>query len=275
MLRELVERRPGRSRRDAWPRCGGRSVRVEGTVQGVGFRPYVYRLAGELGLAGFVLNDARGVLLEVEGDDARGRALPGPAAAEAPPLARGRAGGRRGRVEPSGAARLRDRRERRAAGAPTPRSPPDTATCDDCLRRAVRPGRPPLPLPVHQLHQLRPAVHDRARRPLRPAADDDGRVRDVRRAAGPSTRTRPTAASTPSRTRARPAGRGALLEPTAASAVGGERDAVAAAAAALRDGAIVAVKGIGGYHLACRADDERGRGARCARASTARTSRSR
>ena len=51
-------------------------------------------------------------------------------------------------------------------------------------RRAVRPRRPPLPLPVHQLHQLRAALHDRARRPLRPAADDDGRLRDVRRAAG-------------------------------------------------------------------------------------------
>ncbi len=40
-------------------------------MQGVGFRPYVYRLAGELGLAGFVLNDARGVLLEVEGPTPR------------------------------------------------------------------------------------------------------------------------------------------------------------------------------------------------------------
>ena len=44
-------------------------VRVYGTVQGVGFRPYVYRLAGELGLSGFVRNDSRGVVLEVEGPD--------------------------------------------------------------------------------------------------------------------------------------------------------------------------------------------------------------
>ena len=43
-------------------------VRVEGTVQGVGFRPYVYRLAGRQGLAGFVLNDPHGVLIEVEGN---------------------------------------------------------------------------------------------------------------------------------------------------------------------------------------------------------------
>ena len=55
-------------------------VRVEGTVQGVGFRPYVHRLAGELGLAGYVLNDSRGVLLEVEGRG-RGRGVPGAARA--------------------------------------------------------------------------------------------------------------------------------------------------------------------------------------------------
>ena len=41
--------------------------------------------------------------------------------------------------------------------------------------RAARPGRPPLPLPVHQLHELRAAVHDRHRRALRPRGDDDGR----------------------------------------------------------------------------------------------------
>ena len=85
-------------------------------------------------------------------------------------------------------ARLRDRREpaRRRAGAPV------SARHGDLRRlpaRAARSGRPPLPLPVHQLHQLRPAVHDRPRRPVRPAADDDGRVRDVRRAARPSTTT--------------------------------------------------------------------------------------
>jgi hydrogenase maturation protein HypF len=42
-------------------------VRIEGTVQGVGFRPHVYRLARSLRLAGYVRNDAAGVLAEVEG----------------------------------------------------------------------------------------------------------------------------------------------------------------------------------------------------------------
>src|SRR6516165_8066255 len=43
-------------------------VTVRGVVQGVGFRPFVYRLASELGLRGWVLNSAQGVFIEVEGD---------------------------------------------------------------------------------------------------------------------------------------------------------------------------------------------------------------
>jgi hydrogenase maturation protein HypF len=44
-----------------------RRIRVRGTVQGVGFRPFVYGLANSAGLTGFVLNDAAGVVIEVEG----------------------------------------------------------------------------------------------------------------------------------------------------------------------------------------------------------------
>ena len=46
-------------------------IEVRGVVQGVGFRPFVYRLATELGLTGWVINDTRGVFIEVEGDRAR------------------------------------------------------------------------------------------------------------------------------------------------------------------------------------------------------------
>ena len=61
--------------------------RVEGVVQGVGFRPYVYRLAREEGLAGYVLNDERGVLLDVEGECEAVERFVARLPAEAPPLA--------------------------------------------------------------------------------------------------------------------------------------------------------------------------------------------
>ena len=58
---------------------------MTGRVQGVGFRPYVFALANELDLSGFVLNDSRGVVIEVEGSacDAFLARLP----VDAPPLA--------------------------------------------------------------------------------------------------------------------------------------------------------------------------------------------
>ena len=40
-------------------------IRITGLIQGVGFRPFVYRLAEEIGLNGYVLNDTTGVLIEV------------------------------------------------------------------------------------------------------------------------------------------------------------------------------------------------------------------
>ncbi|MEJ2504163.1 MAG: acylphosphatase, partial [Gemmatimonadota bacterium] len=46
-------------------------LRVTGAVQGVGMRPFLYRTAAELGLDGWIRNDTRGVVLELEGDRAR------------------------------------------------------------------------------------------------------------------------------------------------------------------------------------------------------------
>ena len=45
-----------------------RRLEIEGSVQGVGFRPFVYRLAGELRLSGWVINDVRGVVIEAQGE---------------------------------------------------------------------------------------------------------------------------------------------------------------------------------------------------------------
>src|ERR687890_218372 len=62
-------------------------VRVDGTVQGVGYRPFVYRLADELEIAGWVLNDERGVLVEAEGPAETVGAFVARLSADAPPLA--------------------------------------------------------------------------------------------------------------------------------------------------------------------------------------------
>ncbi len=114
---------------------------MRGVVQGVGFRPFVHRLAARHGLTGFVLNDGDGVVDRGGGRRptlrrvrrrARGR---GPAAR---PRRRGRHVTRARCVPKHG---LRDpwrASTRRPAG--TTLIPPDVATCDDCLRELFDPA---------------------------------------------------------------------------------------------------------------------------------------
>src|SRR5439155_8127189 len=130
----------GRAAMSAAPAAARRRVRVrvEGTVQGVGFRPYVYRLARELALAGFVLNDERGVLVEIEGEPGAVASFVERLPAEAPPLARVDQLLAE-EVEPTGSSAFA------IAPSPTGRSPDapvaaDSATCDDCLAELFDPA---------------------------------------------------------------------------------------------------------------------------------------
>src|ERR1700761_5954760 len=114
------------------------AVRVEGIVQGVGFRPFVYSLATRLGLSGLVGNDVDGVFAEAEGAPAAVAEFLRALEREAPPLAR---------VErvtasamaPAGAASFEivasDRAGRRRTLIAA-----DTATCADCLRELADPA---------------------------------------------------------------------------------------------------------------------------------------
>jgi hydrogenase maturation protein HypF len=120
------------------PEVVRRRLRVTGTVQGVGFRPFVYRLASDLGLAGWVGNDSLGVVLEAEGPEEALDRLAERLVAEAPPLAR---------IVSVGAEPLAPTGETgftvvdsRAAGAPAVAVPVDVATCDDCLRELADPA---------------------------------------------------------------------------------------------------------------------------------------
>jgi hydrogenase maturation protein HypF len=113
-------------------------VRVEGTVQGVGFRPFVYRLASELGLAGWVLNDSRGVLIEAEGEPAALARLLERLHSDAPPLAIVERVSDEA-LEPSGEPgfRITESEDRGAADAAVS---PDVATCEDCLAEVMDPA---------------------------------------------------------------------------------------------------------------------------------------
>ncbi len=110
---------------------------VRGVVQGVGFRPFVYRLAQEEGLAGSIGNDTDGVTIEVEGAPARVEAFVGRLRAEAPPLARIDS------VEVRAVASTGETGFHIVAsevlGRVSTGIPADAATCADCLREMFDP----------------------------------------------------------------------------------------------------------------------------------------
>jgi hydrogenase maturation protein HypF len=229
-------------------------ARVRGTVQGVGFRPYVYRLAGELGLAGFVLNDVHGVVVEVEGEPAAVDGFLARLAPEAPPLAVIE------RVEteertPAGEVGFIIRASP-GGGVPDAAVAPDSATCSDCLAELLDPA------------------DRRFRYPFINCTNCGPRFTIVRGVPYDRPLTTMAGFVMCSRCRAEyedPADRRFHAQPNAcpvcgpsvallgadghAAQIGGD-DPIATAAIALDAGAIVAIKGIGGYHLACRADDE-------------------
>ncbi len=228
-----------------------RRVHVEGTVQGVGFRPYVYRLARELGLTGFVRNDASGVLIEVEGDNPAVRRFLARLPVEAPPLASieivtsdpaSPTGGRRFEIVAS----IR-------GGETAALVSPDVATCDDCLDELRDPSDRRFRYPFVNCTNCGPrftiATGVPYDRPLTTMAAFPMCADCLREYHDPGDR----------RFHAQPNAcpacgpRARLLAGTGREGAG---DAVEAAARLIATGAIVAVKGLGGYHLACDAANE-------------------
>jgi hydrogenase maturation protein HypF len=110
---------------------------VRGVVQGVGFRPFVYRLAMEEGLAGFIGNDTDGVTIEVEGGPSRVESFVARLRAEAPPLSR---------IDSVVACAASPKGESgfhilasEVLGRVSTGIPADAATCADCLRELMDP----------------------------------------------------------------------------------------------------------------------------------------
>ncbi|KUO05151.1 carbamoyltransferase HypF [Streptomyces caeruleatus] len=233
-----------------------RRVLVRGTVQGVGFRPYVHRLATDLALAGFVSNTASGVLIEVEGPPVGVADFCDRLATQPPPLASVTGVGFEDLPVTGADAAFAIRSTDRSPGRT--QLPPDTATCGDCLRELADPTdrrhRHPFVTCTHCGPRFTIATgmpYDRAVTtmagfPMCPdCAREYGDPGDRRFHAQP--------VACPD------CGPRLRLVPAAGSGVRPARDAdaLATARALLAAGRIVAVKGLGGYHLACDATDAR------------------
>jgi hydrogenase maturation protein HypF len=244
------------------------AIRVEGIVQGVGFRPFVYSLATGLGLGGLVGNDVDGVFAEVEGPPAAVGEFLRRLAAEAPPLAsieRITASA----MTPAGAASFEivasgpDGRRRTLVAA-------DTATCADCLRELADPADRRYRYPFINCTNcgprftiVRDVPYDRPLTTMAGFAMCELCSAEYHEPADRRYHAQPTccpacgprlallaAAGSPPIAGPLPGGH----DPLAGDPLAG--DPLDGAAGLLRDGRIVAVKGLGGYHLAADAADE-------------------
>jgi hydrogenase maturation protein HypF len=212
-------------------------IRVRGTVQGVGFRPFVHGLAQRLSLGGFVGNDAEGVLIEIEG--ARVGEFVSALHREAPPLARIEA------VETSAMPARGDTDFAIAAsvsGKVTTHVAADAATCERCLDDLFDPSSRFHLYPFVNCTHCGPRYtltrrlpYDRANTAMATFAMCADCAADYRD----------------------PANRRFHAEPIACTRCGPRLSTdVDAIVAALRAGQIVAIKSIGGFQLLCDARNE-------------------
>lgn len=214
------------------------SIRVVGQVQGVGFRPHVHRVATSRGVRGFVLNDADGVLIEAQGAELG--AFLDDLASKAPRLAR-IAALRTQEIPPRDDECGFDIQATVSSGAVSTVIPPDAAICDPCLQELFD------PTDRRHLH------------PFISCADCGPRYTITRTL--PYDRAQTSMADFPmcaycAAEYADPASRRFHAEPISCTRCGPTlSEPVEKIADCIRGGGIVALKGLGGFHLMCDGRD--------------------
>ncbi|HXJ78368.1 MAG TPA: carbamoyltransferase HypF [Candidatus Methylomirabilis sp.] len=227
-------------------------IRVEGIVQGVGFRPFVFALASRFGVAGTVANDGAGVTVDIEGAGSSVDQFMVALERDAPPLALVERVTRR-ELPVTGATAFVIARSEAGLARATLVSP-DAATCDDCLRELLDPRDRRFRYPFINCTNcgprftiIRDVPYDRAATTMAGFAMCRECAREYHDPADRRFHAQPVAC---------PAC-GPTLAFVDASGRGIPGDPVESAARAITAGNVVAVKGLGGYHLAVAASDER------------------
>ncbi len=228
----------------------GRRLFVTGVVQGVGFRPFVYGLAARLGLAGWVCNTSAGVTIEIEGSAESVDEFQSALTRDAPPLARID----QITMEPlpaNGFTSFEIRESRSAPGAFQPLSP-DIAICPDCLRELFDPHDRRYHYPFINCTNCGPRFtiiidipYDRSFTTMASFEMCPDCAREYRDPLDRRFHAQPIACP--------------VCGPKVWLMENGQREdhaAIERARAVLLQGQIVAVKGLGGFHLACDATNE-------------------
>jgi hydrogenase maturation protein HypF len=241
----------GNNRSMGIPSTSAERIEVRGLVQGVGFRPFVHRLAIETGLDGIVGNDSARVFIEVTGPTGRIDEFARRLIAEAPPLAQVESVTRTA-CAPAEVRGVRIVESRTVAGART-LVPPDTAVCDECVGEMTDPADRRFGHPFitctncgPRFTIVRDLPYDRPNTTMAPFDMCDACTAEYH---DPADR----------RYHAQPIGChdcGPVLHHRTATGDAARcagSDPLDSTLATIRAGGTVGVKGLGGYHLACDA----------------------
>lgn len=233
-------------------------LRVRGTVQGVGFRPFVHRIARRLGVRGWVRNDPQGVLIRAAGDAVRVDALVSALEHEAPPAARVTEIRRLppGSAEQPTGPDFLITASHLDGPAVTAATPADLALCPDCRRELLDPADRRHRYPFINCTQCGPRYsiinslpYDRRRTTMRVFRMCPACRREYTDPSNRRFHAEPNACPV--------CGPQLTLTAAGGEVLGHREEALHIAVSALHDGLILAVKGVGGYHLMCDATSGR------------------
>ena len=225
-------------------------IEITGIVQGVGFRPFIHRLVTRFSLCGWIRNTSHGVELEAEGDAEQLARFPEAIRAEAPVLAYIESLRAEWMPEPAGYESFRILESERLQQRQTLISP-DICICDDCRKELLTPGDRRYRYPFINCTNCGPRFtivrdipYDRKNTTMAPFAMCPDCSREYHDISDRRYHAQPDCCPV--------CGPSLSLLDAAGQPVSG--DPIRQAAEWLAEGRILAVKGLGGIHLACRAD---------------------